>query len=104
MTDSNVLVFRGSRNIGYNATVRLLGKSHCLYAQVFLTSWQTSVTFLSLRSPSAFDKDEAVQGYVKPGKAHLVKGDGLVEEDVKRAWGESGKDRTVDTVLFTVGM
>ena len=61
------------------------------------------MTFL-LRSPSAFDNDEAIQGYVKSGKARLVKGDGLVEEDVKRAWGESGKDKPVDTVLFTVGM
>jgi hypothetical protein len=85
----NVLVLGGSRNIGYHAAVRLLASG-------------ATVTLL-LRSPSAFDKDETVQGFVKSGKARLVKGDGLVQEDVKRAWEESGKDKPVDTVLFTVG-
>jgi len=85
----NVLVLGGSRNIGYHAAIRLLASG-------------ATVTFL-LRSPSTFDKDEAVQGYVKSGKARLVQGDGLVQEDVRRAWEESGKDQPVDTVLFTVG-
>ncbi|KAF8625577.1 hypothetical protein AX15_005299 [Amanita polypyramis BW_CC] len=61
-----------------------------------------TVTFL-LRSPSVFDNDQLVQGYIKSGRARLVKGDGLVHADVKRAWDESGKDKPVDTVLFTVG-
>ena len=61
-----------------------------------------SVTFL-LRSTSVFDNDEVVQGYIKSGKVRLVKGDGLVKDDVKRAWEESGRDRPVDTVVFTVG-
>jgi hypothetical protein len=85
----NVLVLGGSRNIGYYAALRLLASG-------------ATVTFL-LRSPSAFDQDETVQRYIKSGKARLVKGDGLVQEDVKRAWEDSGKDKPVDTVLFTVG-
>lgn len=60
------------------------------------------MTFL-LRSTSIFDEDEVVQGYVKSGKARLVKGDALVKEDVKRAWEESGRDRFVDTVVFSIG-
>ena len=32
-----------------------------------------------------------------------MKGDALVKDDVKRAWEESGRDRSVDTVVFTVG-
>jgi hypothetical protein len=44
-----------------------------------------------------------VQGYVKSGKARLVKGNALVKDDVKRAWEESGRDRSVDTVVFSIG-
>ena len=60
------------------------------------------MTFL-LRYTSVFDEDQVVQGYVKSGNARLVKGDALVQGDVKRAWEESGRDRPVDTVVFTVG-
>jgi len=85
----NVLVLGGSRNIGYHAALRLLAAG-------------ATVTFL-LRSTSVFDNDEVVQGYIKSGKARLIKGDGLIKDDVKRAWEESGRDRPVDTVVFTVG-
>jgi len=101
----NVLVLGGSRNIGYHAAVRLLGgflPSRCGLSLIRITAAGATVTFL-LRSTSVFDNDEVVQSYVKSGKARLVKGDGLVKDDVKRAWEESGRDRLVDTVVFTVG-
>jgi len=86
-----VLTIGGSRNIGYHASVRLLASG-------------ATVTFL-LRSPSAFDGDEVIQEYVKSGKARLVKGDCLVQEDVKRAWDEAAKGDggSVDVLIFTLG-
>jgi len=86
-----VLAIGGSRNIGYYSSVRLLDSG-------------ATVTFL-LRSPSVFDKDEVIQGYVKSGKARLVKGDCLVQEDVKRVWEEAAKGEGggVDVLLFTLG-
>ncbi|KAK2464539.1 hypothetical protein APHAL10511_003446 [Amanita phalloides] len=89
MSELNVLLLGGSRNIGYHAAIRLLASG-------------ATVTFL-LRSTTVFDKDETMQSYIQSGKARLVKGDGLVKDDVQRAWEESGRDRPVDTVLFTVG-
>ena len=103
----NVLVLGGSRNIGYYAAVRLLGRflpvsSRSGLSLTLIIAAGATVTLL-LRSTSVFDNDEVVQGYIKSGKARLVKGDGLVKDDVKRAWEESGRDRPVDTVVFTVG-
>ncbi|KAK7455292.1 hypothetical protein VKT23_011165 [Stygiomarasmius scandens] len=88
----NALTIGGSRNIGYYSSVRLLD-----------AGW--NVTFL-LRNPSVFDADETIQEYIKSGKAILVKGDALVEQDVKRAWEEAashGPEGKVDLLLFTVG-
>ncbi|KAG5644458.1 hypothetical protein DXG03_008358 [Asterophora parasitica] len=44
-----------------------------------------TVTFL-LRNTSVFDNDVDVQQYIKSSKAHLVKGDALVREDVQKGW------------------
>ncbi|PPQ82534.1 hypothetical protein CVT25_007143 [Psilocybe cyanescens] len=85
----NILVFGGSRNIGYYAALRFLDAG-------------ANVTFL-LRSPQVFDTDEAIQQHIKSGKANLVKGDGLIVEDVRKAWTEAMKEAAVDLVLFTVG-
>ncbi|KAF9458771.1 hypothetical protein BDZ94DRAFT_1200535, partial [Collybia nuda] len=85
----NILVIGGSRNIGYVATLKFL-------------SLGANATFL-LRSPSVFDQDVHIQGYVKSGKVRLVKGDALNETDVQRAWNEASAVGTVDVLLFTVG-
>ena len=69
-----------------------------------MTASGATVTFL-LRTPSVFDNDNEIQGYVKGGKAHLVKGDALVQSDVKNAWDKAASNgRPVDLLLFTVGM
>lgn len=69
------------------------------------------MTFL-LRSPSCFDNDEDIQGFVKQGKVRIVKGDALVKEEVRRGWEVAGQtvpgsspesDGQVDVLLFTVG-
>jgi hypothetical protein len=65
-----------------------------------------TVTFL-LRNPTVFDKDEAIQEYVKSGKARLIKGDALVKDDCKKVWEEAAKGEPegegVDFLIFTVG-
>lgn len=60
------------------------------------------MTFL-LRSPASFDNNEDIQKYVKSGKALLLKGDAMVQQDVRRAWEEAGKFGNIDLLLFTVG-
>ncbi|PPQ89433.1 hypothetical protein CVT25_012812 [Psilocybe cyanescens] len=85
----NVLAIGASRNIGYYSAIR------------FLNSGAT-VTFL-LRSPAAFDSDEVIQKYVKSGKARLIKGDALVEDDVQASWSEAVKCGPIDLLLCTVG-
>lgn len=58
-----------------------------------------------LRNLSALDENEAMQLSVKSGQAKLVKGDALVEDDVRTAWTEANADGIpVDTVLLSVGM
>ncbi|KAF5364600.1 hypothetical protein D9758_005545 [Tetrapyrgos nigripes] len=92
MAPTNILTLGASRNIGYFAAIRLLDAG-------------CTVTFL-LRDLSVFDADETIQKYVKARKAFLLKGDGLVQEDVKHAWEESashGLEGKVDLLLFTVG-
>ncbi|KAF9462737.1 hypothetical protein BDZ94DRAFT_1309435 [Collybia nuda] len=86
----NVLVIGGSRNIGYFSAVRFLDAG-------------ATVTFL-LRSPSVFDKDMVIQGHVKAGKAHIVKGDALTESGVQQSWNKAGKHGNIDLLLFTVGV
>ncbi|KAF7302646.1 NAD(P)-bd-dom domain-containing protein [Mycena chlorophos] len=85
-TNMDVLAIGASRNIGYLTSLRLLEKG-------------AVVTFM-LRSPSIFDEDEKMQHYIRSGRARLVQGDALKEEDVRRAWEAAG---VVDTLLFTVG-
>lgn len=71
---------------------------------LYLESGAT-VTFL-LRSPAVFDADKVIQEYVKSGKARLIKGDALVQEDVKRVWEEAAAgegEPVVDLLVFTVG-
>lgn len=89
LSNLNVLVVGGSRNIGYHASLRLLEHG-------------STVTFL-LRSPSTFDSDVDVQKHIKSGKARLVKGDATNVQDVQSAWTEAGKERAVSLLLFTVG-
>ncbi|KDQ61291.1 hypothetical protein JAAARDRAFT_124535 [Jaapia argillacea MUCL 33604] len=88
-----VIVFGGSRNIGYFSALRLLEKG-------------ATVTFL-LRSPSVFDNDDKIKAYVASGHARLVQGDALNADDVRRAWEKAGEGEpdlgTVDVCLFTVG-
>lgn len=57
-----------------------------------------------LRSPAIFDSDSTIQSYVESGKAHLLKGDALVEDDVKRAWDKALTHGPVDFLLSSVGM
>jgi len=86
----HVLVFGGSRNIGYHTTLRLLNQGH-------------SATLL-LRKDKVFENDERMKAHVESGKAQLVQGDALVVDDVKRAWGQATESgRAVDYVLFTLG-
>ncbi|EJD06264.1 uncharacterized protein FOMMEDRAFT_18409 [Fomitiporia mediterranea MF3/22] len=86
-----VLVIGGSRNIGYYASQRLLNAG-------------ATVTFL-LRKRSCFDSDESIKPYIASGKARLVQGDALKEEDVSQAWeaASEGDDGPLDVVLFSVG-
>ncbi|KAF7315783.1 NAD(P)-bd-dom domain-containing protein [Mycena indigotica] len=82
----NVFAIGASRNIGYLTAIRLLEKG-------------ATVTLL-LRSKSVFDGDQVMQRFVQSGQARLVQGDGLKQEDVRRAWAAAGD---VDVLLFTVG-
>jgi hypothetical protein len=64
----------------------------------------SSVTYL-LRDPACFDQDTAMQPHIKAGRARLVKGNALVEEDMRRVWSEAiGDDGTLDLILSTIGM
>ncbi|ESK96575.1 hypothetical protein Moror_6795 [Moniliophthora roreri MCA 2997] len=85
----NVLSIGGSRNIGYFSAIRLLDAG-------------CTVTFL-LRNTSVFDQDQTISKYVASGKAHLIKGDALVQSDVNRGWQNAAKHGSVDLLLFTVG-
>lgn len=85
----NVLAIGASRNIGYYASLRLLAAG-------------CTVTFM-LRKPSVFDSDETIQSHIKSGKAHLLKGDAMVQSEVKHAWDQASTHGNVDLLLFTVG-
>ncbi|KAJ7646996.1 hypothetical protein FB45DRAFT_986922 [Roridomyces roridus] len=86
MAPLNIITFGGSRNIGYLASVRLLEQG-------------ATVTFL-LRSLSVFHNDQTIQKFVKSGSARLVKGDALVESDVRAAWDAAG---VVDAAICSIG-
>ncbi|KAG8995322.1 hypothetical protein FRB90_000209 [Tulasnella sp. 427] len=87
-----VLAIGASRNLGYFAALNILkGDESC------------TVGF-QLRNVSAFDEDAEMQQFVKSGRAKLIKGDALVEDDVRKTWNEANADAIpVDVVLFTVG-
>ncbi|KAI0077667.1 hypothetical protein K474DRAFT_1661445 [Panus rudis PR-1116 ss-1] len=85
----NVYALGASRNIGYDAALRLLAKG-------------AHVTFL-LRSPSVFDSDAAIQRFVTSGHVQIVQGDALNSEDVAKGWESAVQGGPVDLVLFTVG-
>jgi hypothetical protein len=105
-----VYLIGGSQNIGYHSALRLMGKSCplcCVVTTYSLVSEQGHIVTYLLRSPSKFDEDSNVQKYVKSGHARLVKGDALVEADVRRGWEQAGKggpiEGAVDFLLSTVG-
>ncbi|TFK68298.1 hypothetical protein BDN72DRAFT_858523 [Pluteus cervinus] len=85
----NIYVIGGSKHIGYHASVRLLAAG-------------CNVVFL-LRNPTAFDNDTTIREHIKNGKAHLVKGDALIKDNVQSGWDEAHKHGPIDTVLFTLG-
>jgi hypothetical protein len=63
------------------------------------------VTFL-LRSPNAIKNDPDMHEYVDSGKAIIVEGDALKEEDVARGWEAAqaaSPSSQVDLVLFSIG-
>lgn len=85
-----VFAVGASRNIGYYSSLSLLKAGHTIVFQ--------------LRNPSCFDNDAEIQPFVTSGKAKLVTGDAMVEEDVRSAWTEANADgEAVDVVLFSVG-
>jgi len=49
------------------------------------------------------NEDENIQRHVRSGKARLIRGDGLVLNDVQNVWNEASAERPVDVLLFTVG-
>ena len=84
-----VLLLGASQNIGYFVAQRLLAKGH-------------SCTLL-LRRPDAMKSDAAMSDYIRDGKAKLVQGDGLVQEDIQRAWDTAKGDGEVGLVFFGIG-
>ncbi|KAF9017354.1 hypothetical protein BDZ89DRAFT_1165779 [Hymenopellis radicata] len=86
---NNVLAIGASRNIGYYSAVRLLRLG-------------SSVTFL-LRNPSAFDGNEELAPFISSGKAILVKGDAMKQDEIKSAWDAASEHGPIDVILFTVG-
>ncbi|CAE6375313.1 unnamed protein product [Rhizoctonia solani] len=84
-----VLLFGASRNTGYFVAHRLLAKGH-------------TCTFL-LRKPEALESDFSLSGYISSGKAKLVRGDGLVQDDVQRVWNVASSEGPVDLVFFGIG-
>ena len=58
---------------------------------------------LLLRKTDVFDNDEQMRPHVESGRAQLVQGDALVEDDVKAVWEKAADGRAVDYVVFTLG-
>ncbi|KAG9076131.1 hypothetical protein FRC06_009685 [Ceratobasidium sp. 370] len=84
-----VLLLGASRHLGYSVALRLLSQGH--------------ICTLLLRHPEAIESDESISAYVEGGKAIIVPGDGLVEEDVQRAWVAAKGDGQVDAIYFGIG-
>jgi len=108
----HVLVFGGSRNIGYLTTLKLLSESSVSPGwrwrgrttnRRHFADQNHSATLL-LRKTDVFDNDEQMRPHVESGRAQIVQGDALVADDVKVAW-EKATDfgRAVDYVVFTLG-
>ncbi|KAF9648443.1 hypothetical protein BDM02DRAFT_3096423 [Thelephora ganbajun] len=90
LENTTVLVFGGSRNIGYLSSLRLLGHG-------------ATVVFL-LRNPKTFDDDAVIKPYLDSGKAIVVNGDALSADDVASAWKKAAQvTGRVDFVIFSVG-
>ncbi|CAE6517204.1 unnamed protein product [Rhizoctonia solani] len=84
-----VLLFGASRNTGYFVAQRLLRKGY--------------TCTLLLRKPEAMESDPSMSEYIKNGKVKLVRGDGLVQEDVQRVWNVASSEGQVDLVFFGIG-
>lgn len=53
-----------------------------------------------------FKDDTTVQGYIESGRARIIEGDALKEEDVAKGWAAAqgpAQETRIDLVLFTVG-
>ncbi|QRV90035.1 NAD(P)H-binding family protein [Ceratobasidium sp. AG-Ba] len=84
-----VLLLGASRNIGYFVAQRLLAQGH--------------TCTLLLRRPEAMESDGSIIPYIASGQARLVRGDGLVQADVQRAWDTAKEGGKVDLVFFGIG-
>ncbi|KIO27892.1 hypothetical protein M407DRAFT_231914 [Tulasnella calospora MUT 4182] len=85
-----VFAVGASRNVGYYSSLSLLKAGHTVAFQ--------------LRNPSCFDNDTEIQPFVASGHVKLIKGDAMVEEEVRNAWAEANADGVaVDLVLVTIG-
>ena len=74
-----------------------------LFNFLYNTENGATVTFL-LRNPKCFDADEFMKPYIATGKARLVPGNALKEDDVREAWKVATEQGAkVDTVLYTLG-
>ncbi|KAH8827466.1 hypothetical protein DL96DRAFT_1499088 [Flagelloscypha sp. PMI_526] len=89
MSDLNVYAVGASRNTGYHAAVRLLEAG-------------ATVTFL-LRNLSSMDTNTTIQKFVSAGKAFLIKGDALSEDDCRRGWESTLERGHIDFLFFCVG-
>ncbi|KAG9118635.1 hypothetical protein FRC07_006749, partial [Ceratobasidium sp. 392] len=49
------------------------------------------------------ESDSSMGAYIKDGRVLLVRGDGLAEADVQRAWDTAKGDGQVDAVFFAIG-
>ncbi|KAH7101668.1 hypothetical protein BKA62DRAFT_172861 [Auriculariales sp. MPI-PUGE-AT-0066] len=81
----HTLIFGASRNIGYLTATRLLARGETVS--------------LVVRSAKTFDNDAAIQEHIRAGRAHVVVGDTMNEDDVRRAVSSA----SFDYILFTVG-
>ncbi|CUA77729.1 hypothetical protein RSOLAG22IIIB_06743 [Rhizoctonia solani] len=84
-----VLLFGASRNTGHFVAQRLLEKGH--------------TCTLLLRKPEALESDPSMSDYIKSSKAKLVRGDGLIQEDVQNVWDIASSEGPVDLVFFGIG-
>ncbi len=103
---NNVLAIGASRNIGYHSALRLLRRSF-VYSYFddgthFHLGLGSSVTFL-LRNPSIFDGNAEVAPFIESGKAILVKGDAMKQDEIKSAWDTASEHGPIDVIIFTVG-